>query len=403
MSAATTVDRFAVSRPVPSGTPIPPAPARTDRLERVTLPSARTDRLFFAQVREDPLLEIEALGPLQDARVVVVSSGGCTAFSLLASGASQVTAVDLNSTQNHLLELKAAALRRLTMPEIMSFFGLARGTRERRSRTYWTIRPSLTDAAADFWDAHQRLLGRGALACGVSERFIDSVARVIRIFIHGPREIETLLLLGSLEEQREFFDRRWNSRRWKALFPLLINRWTFDRAFDPGFFRSVDNPSFAAHFRGLLQHALCEVPVRNNYFLHQMLRGTYPLGAPGGAPPYLERTHREVLRAKLDSLRLVDGGYAEYLATCPDSSIDALAISNICEWLDQRGIDQLFEQIVRAAKPGARFCFRNFVGHTEIPERFRGVVVEDVAAGREAILRDRSCLQARIAICRIDK
>jgi len=69
----------------------------------------------------------------------------------------------------------------------------------------------------------------------------------------------------------------------------------------------------------------------------------------------------------------------------------------------QQGIDQLFEQVVRVAKPGARFCFRNFVGHTEIPERFRNGIVEDEEAGRRAILGDRSCLQARIVICRIVK
>ena len=386
-----------------------PAPAsvqqveRIDRIERVVLPGAREDRLFFAQVREDPLLEIDALGPLPGARVVVVSSGGCTAFSLLAAGAAEVVAVDLNSSQNHLVELKAAAMRRLTMPEITSFFGVARGAPDRRARTYRTIRPFLGDRAAEYWDAHQRMLGRGALACGVTEQFVGAVATVLKLFIHGPRMVDRLLSLGSLEEQRDFFERRWNSRRWRALFPLLLNRWTFNRTYQPEFFREVENPSFARHFRALLEHALCDVPVRTNYFLHQMLRGTYPTRVPNGVPPYLERTGREVLRAKLGALKLVDGGYAEYLATSPESSMDALAISNICEWLDASGIDELFEQVVRVARPGARFCFRNFVGHTDIPARFRPLILEDVAAGKAAILRDRSCLQSRIAICRIEK
>jgi S-adenosylmethionine-diacylglycerol 3-amino-3-carboxypropyl transferase len=376
---------------------------RIDRIDRTVLRGAREDRLFFAQVREDPLLEIEALGPLPGARVVVVSSGGCTALSLLAAGAGEVTAVDLNSAQNNLVELKAAALRRLTMPEIMSFFGVARGTPDRRARTYTTIRPFLGERAAAYWDAHQSMLGRGALACGVTEQFIGVVARVVKLFIHAPGVVDRLLSLGSLEEQRDFFERRWNSRRWRMLFPLLLNRWTFNRAYEPEFFRQVENPSFAAHFRGLLAHALCDVPVRSNYFLHQILRGTYPTRVQNGVPPYLERTGQEVLRASLDSLKLVDGGYAEYLASCPESSVDALAISNICEWLDAGGVDQLFEQVVRVAKPGARFCFRNFVGHTEIPPRFRDFVIENVDAGRAAILRDRSCLQSRIAICRIEK
>ena len=376
---------------------------RRDRISRSELPGSREDRLFFAQVREDPRLEIDALAPLHDAKVVVVSSGGCTALSLLAAGAARVTAVDLNASQNHLVELKVAALRRLTMPEIMSFFGVARGTPERRVRTYETIRPLLSGRAVDFWDAHQSMLERGALACGVSEQFISMVVKVVKLFIHGRRKIERLLSLESLEQQREFFDREWNTRRWRLLFPALLNRWTFNRTYDPAFFREVENPSFAAHFQQLLEHALCDVPVRSNYFLHQMLLGTYPNRVPDGVPPYLERTQREILRTRLDCLELVDGGYSEYLATQEDSSIDAMALSNICEWLDQTGIDRLFEQVVRVSKPGARMCFRNFVGHTEIPERFRDTIVEDSDAGKRAILSDRSCLQSRIVICRIVK
>src|SRR3954469_1764742 len=135
MSVATSIEARNAWRESPALAPFASFSDRVDRLERTVLSGARLDRLFFAQVREDPLLEIEALGPLTDARVVVVSSGGCTALSLLASGAGEVVAVDLNTTQNHLVELKTAALRSLTTPEIMSFFGVARGTAERPCRT----------------------------------------------------------------------------------------------------------------------------------------------------------------------------------------------------------------------------------------------------------------------------
>jgi len=369
---------------------------------RTVLRDAKEDRLFFAQVREDPLLEIQALAPLSDARVVVVASGGCTAFSLIASGAKEVVAVDLNSTQNHLVELKAVALKRLVTPELMSFLGVAPGTPRRRARTYAMLRPYLSDAATRFWDSNEAMLGRGALCCGVSERFIAAVVGVVKHLIHREKNVERLLRLDGLDQQREFFAEVWNSRRWKLLFPLLLNRWTFNRTYDPGFFREVENPSFAAHFRRLLEHALCEVPVRTNYFLHQMLAGTYPHDVPGGVPPYLERSRREFVRSRLDRLQLVDGGYAQYLETCDDETVDAFALSNIGEWLDPEGIDLLFEQVVRVARPGARVSFRNFVGHTSIPERFRSAIV-DSGAGEEAIKRDRSCLQSRIVICRVEK
>ena len=52
--------------------------------------------------------------------------------------------------------------------------------------------------------------------------------------------------------------------------------------------------------------------------------------------------------------------------------------------------------------PGARFVFRNFVGWTEVPERWREVVVEDRAAGEALISGDRSAVQRRIAVCRVE-
>jgi len=84
-------------------------------------------------------------------------------------------------------------------------------------------------------------------------------------------------------------------------------------------------------------------------------------------------------------------------------SLKGPGFSTIPSALDQSAIDRLFEQVVRVAKPGARLFFRNFVGHTEIPERFRNSIIEDRDAGERAILRDRSCLQSRIVICRIAK
>ena len=54
------------------------------RQRRFQLESFRRDRLYFAQVREDPNLEIGFLEPTADSTYVVVGSGGCTALSLLA-------------------------------------------------------------------------------------------------------------------------------------------------------------------------------------------------------------------------------------------------------------------------------------------------------------------------------
>lgn len=375
------------------------APPRPGLLRRTRLPSARTDKLYFAQVREEPLLEIEALEPRDDRTFVVVSSGGCTALSLLARGAGKVVAVDLNATQNHLVALKAAALQSVDRENLIAFLGAGTMNPAVRLVNYATLRRLLDPAATAYWDANQSMIERGVLNGGVSERFIRLVAGVIRALVHPKSRIDRLLACRSLDEQRELYHREWNNRRWRMLFSILLSRRAFDRAYDPRFFENVSNPSFAAHFRKLLEHALCEIPVATNYFLHHMLRGNYPVGIDGGLPPYLEPARY----TWTGNLELVDGGFAEYLATCEDDSVDGFALSNICEWLNDGQVTELFSQVERVAKPDARVCFRNFVGHTEVPPAFRSSIQEDRDAGIAAISRDRSCLQSRIAICRVEK
>jgi S-adenosylmethionine-diacylglycerol 3-amino-3-carboxypropyl transferase len=372
---------------------------RSELLLRTRLPGARNDKLYFAQVREDPLLEIAALDPWDDGTYVVVSSGGCTALSLLARGAGKVVAVDLNATQNHLVAFKAAAIQSVDRENLFAFLGAGTMNPAVRLVNYATLRRLLDPAAAAYWDANQSMIARGVLNAGVSERFIRLVAIVIRAVVHPKSRIDRLLACRSLDEQRTLYYREWNNRRWRMLFGILLSRRAFDRAYDPAFFDNVTNPSFAAHFRKLFEHALSEIPVATNYFLHHMLRGKYPVDVEGGLPPYLESG---ALTGEED-LELVDGGYAEFLATCEDESVDGFALSNICEWLNEEQIAELFSQVERVAKPGARVCFRNFVGHTEVPAAFRSSIREDREAGIAAISRDRSCLQSRIAICRVEK
>ncbi|HWC45615.1 MAG TPA: DUF3419 family protein, partial [Casimicrobiaceae bacterium] len=254
---------------------------------RVSLPSAVDDRLYFAQVREDPRAEIAALDPGPDDSLVVVGSGGCTALSLVAASAGQVTAVDVNRTQNHIIELKLAAVAALSRDETLAFLGATDAPTRNRLETFLTLRPLLTTAARTYWDAHLPLVDAGILGAGVTERFIRMLVRALSLLVHPRSRLERMLACESLEAQRALFEREWNTRRWRLFFQLLLNRRVFRRTYDAAFFAHLERPSFAEHFRRCAEHALTELPVRDNYFLHHMITGRYPAGVENGVPPYL--------------------------------------------------------------------------------------------------------------------
>lgn len=362
---------------------------------RTRLPDAAEDALHFAQVREDPELEILALAVGADQTAVVVGSGGCTVLSLLAAGAGRIVAVDVNPAQNHVLELKLAAVTGLSRGRAVRFLGGWPMPATARLAAYRRIRDRLTTEARGYWDARPRAVARGVLEAGKTERYLRASARLLRL-IHPRGRIERLLACASVEEQRGLYEGEWNNRRWRALFVLVGGKAALKRVYRPDFFRHAGEARYAGHFRERLEHTLTRIPVAGNYFLHQLLTGRYPAD-PEALPRYLACPGG--LDGATERLRIVDGGFAGCLATMPDCSVDAFALSNICEWMPPAEVDALFAEIHRTARPGARVVFRNFVGWTEVPERWRGSIPEDRVAGEALMTGDRSLFQRRIAPC----
>ena len=368
-------------------------------LDRTALTDAIEGPLMFAQVREDPCVEMQALAPALPGTIVVVSSGGCTALSLLSAGGRHVVGVDLSRAQNHLVELKCAAVRGLERLEAIAFLGGQPMPPLRRRRLYGVLAPLLSAEARAYWNGHAAAIERGVLRAGRSERFIGLVASIVARAVVRSGGVDAMLDAQTVDAQREIFAHAWAGWRWRTFFSVLLNRWVFARAYHPAFFEHVENPSFARHFRGLAERALTELPTRDNYFLHEMLTGRYPVGEPLGVPPYL--TPRGVARASDagQTLSLVDGSMTRYLQSCQPRSIDGFALSNIAEWLDAEELDALFGEVARTARPGARVIFRNFVGWTDVPERWRNIIVERPGYGERLIQRDRSLVQHRAVVC----
>jgi S-adenosylmethionine-diacylglycerol 3-amino-3-carboxypropyl transferase len=374
----------------------------TRPLTRTAVPGAKADKLFFAQVREDPLLELTALEGCLDGPLVIVSSGGCTALSLVAAGASDVVAVDLNRTQNHVVELKAVALAELGPAGALPFVGGLHATAEDRSVTYDRLRERLSLDARAYWDGRRRAVTRGILTAGKTDRFARTIFGAVRWLVHPRRRIDALFACASLEEQQELYREQWDNRRWRAMFQILFNRFVWNRVLDPAFFENTDTPSFAAFFHDQIEHSLTEVPTPTNYFLHHLLRGSYPVTVPDGVPPYLDECRAEALGAVAERLTLVDAPFLDYLRRRDDASVAGFSLSNICEWFGDDEFDQLLTEIVRTARPGARLCLRNFLGWSEIPERWRGQV-HRLPLGDDLIGQDRSMVQRVFIVCDITK
>jgi S-adenosylmethionine-diacylglycerol 3-amino-3-carboxypropyl transferase len=312
-----------------------------------------------------------------------------------------VAAIYLNSSHNHLVELKSAALRSFPAGDARAFLGAVPASAAERERAYAALADGLSPGARAYWDARRKAIADGVLSAGVTEKFLRAIVLAVRLLIHPLSRMRRLLAYGDLEGQIRFFEKEWDTPRWRFLFYLLLNRAVFNRTYHPGFFANVENPGFSRHFRGLFERTLRHQPGRANYFLHFLVLGRYDPTVPDALPPYLE-DGGAAAAGSAERLLLADATFTEYLRAQAASSLDGYSLSNIGEWHDAAMLEDLFAEILRTAKPGAVLCFRNFVGWTDVPARFAAHFPLD-PAGDDLIKKDRSLMQSRFAFCRIRK
>lgn len=364
--------------------------------------------LVYNACWEDPRLDIAAMEPGPDDRILVITSAGCNALEYVIAGAGHVSAVDINPIQNALLELKLSGIRALAYDDFFDIFG--RGRSSRWHELYNDVlQHDLPPSIRRFWAS------RSALFNGESRRrsfyFHGSAglfAWIVNQHINrqpGMRDVMNLLLnAASLSEQRALFDQhqvakrlitpliRWFLKRDTALAMLGVPR-AQRRQLDENYPGGI-----VAFIEDRLTEVLTAVPLVDNYFWRVYLTGEY---TPDCCPGYLTRDGFHFLKnGAVDRVTThtatVSGLLQQYQAT-----YTRFVLLDHMDWLWSTAPQALADEwqaILHAAAPGARCLWRSAGFSMEflnrLPVRDSGRTVgdhlqyhPDVSAGLHA--RDR--------------
>ena len=349
--------------------------------------------LLFGMSWEDPASDRLALQIQPGESVVTIGSGGCNTLALLLEDPGGIFAVDINPCQSHLLELKRAAIRRLDFDDLHAFLGLKQT--KNRADMFQSLASALSAPALAYWRSRPSAIEGGVVYQGRYERFLRHFRRLLRL-TQGTKRIEGLFKCQSLEDQRCYFDRVWNTVQWRTLFQLLFNKHVLARrGLSADYFHFDDgSASFADSFFQRSRRAIRHIPIATNYFLAQYLLGWYT--SPDSAPAYLQKESFPIIRQRLNRIEIITGDLKVWLAGRPANSIDRVSLSNICELMNTGETARTFEQVARTARPGARICFRNLMIPREVPQNLRETIQLLEPESRELLQRDRSFVYSRV-------
>lgn len=351
---------------------------------------AAFDSIRYAQCWEDADLLVAAHAGAPGRNFVSVASAGDNSLALLILNPARVVAVDLNPVQLHCLALRVAAYRSLNHPELLELMGSR--TSERRAALYHRCREALAPPSRDWWDARQELITPGIGAVGRFERYFRLFRRYVLPLVHSRRKVLALLEPREADQRRHFYEREWNTWRWRLLFRLFFSRrimgWL---GRDPAFFRHVEG-RVADQVLARTEYALTELAPAENPYLHWILTGRHGEHLPLA----LREEHFETIRARLDRLEWRTAS-VEAVADELDG-VDGFNLSNIFEYMSESAAGGLIGALARTLNPGGRLVYWNLFAPRHRPESLADRLTPERDRAEQLFAGDKAFFYGRLVV-----
>ncbi len=354
-------------------------------------------RLSYSFGNEDWSTEQKALQLKSTDRVVCITASGDRPLHLLLGNVAEVVSVDANPFQNELLRLKIAALRTWDYDTYLTFLG-ANHHKDRRE-LFNVLLSHLSETSVAFWKKHYALIDKGILYQGKTERCCSIVAAALSL-TRG-RKVRKLFAFDDLEAQQRFLRDEWNTPLWKAMVGFSLHP-KVTRLFiqDPGLYAHLgQNIKPSAYILDRMNASLHRLLARENVIVSLTFAGKV---FPEGYPPYLQREASKYIKEQMHKISPVDSEIHAYLSKAPKEHFDAFSLSDVVSFISRDQFTSLLQEIVRTARPGARFCIRQFMSDYQIPDYLNAHFQREAALERELEQEDR-CFVYRFMVGTVQK
>ncbi len=351
-------------------------------------------KLVFTQNWEDPESDHAALKIKTGDTVFAITSGACNVLGFLLFDPAIIYSVDINPAQSCILELKIAAIKVLDFEEFIAFSGIKKCGD--RIALYHRIKPTLGREAQAFWTTHERIIKDGFFMNGKYERFIRIAGKFMTL-LQGKSNVRKLFIEKSVQEQEQYYDQVWNTKRFHYLFKVIFNkRMLARRGLVADYFHFDDgSKSFAESFYNRSKKAFRNIPIKGNYFLSLYLLGKYRDETE--VPAYLKKENYAIIKSRIGRIKFSTAEAQEWLDTMPDESINCFALSNICELMSEKDTSRLFTSVSRTGSKWARVIFRNLMIPREVPDDLKSVIIKDEILSKNIQFNDRSFVYGKVA------
>ncbi len=324
------------------------------------------DILRYANCWEDADILLEGLQPQPDSRILSIASAGDNSFSMLTTNPQVVVAVDINKIQLHLVALKKAAIQKLSYEETLEFFGFRNS--DKRLLLFEEIKSLLAGECSAYWQKNLHLIQKGIIHQGKFEKYFQLFSHKILPLVHSKKTIALLLMNKSAEAQKEFYQKHWNSWRWRLLFKIFFGKYimgSFGRA--PEFLQEV-KINVGSYIFKKAEAQLQNISAQHNFILQ------YNLLADFGnmLPHYLRPENFRLIKQNIQRLQIRQGFIEDVEAQ--EGTFHYLCLSNIFEYMNEKTFEQSAAKLIGLCGKSGRIAYWNLM----VPRKISTVLPDKV-------------------------
>ncbi len=335
----------------------------------------------YANCWEDADVLMEGLNVQEGDKILSIGSAGDNSFSLLSANPELVVAVDVNKVQLYLIALKKASFECLSYEELLAFLGFRES--DTRTDTFLKMKPFMEQVVFDYWCEQLPLIQKGVITCGKFERYFQTFSQKVLPLIHSKKKVHQLFAPKNEASQTHFYQKKWNTWRWKALFKIFFSRFVMGKwGRDPEFLKEVEVPVSDYIFEKAAQE-LAHPKAQDNHILR------YNLTASFGdlLPHYLRPENFEQIKSNLHKLHLVEGYAQEGIRQF--GSFDRMNLSNIFEYMNPLIFQNTAKELLAALRKGGRIAYWNLMVPRQISQLFPEYMTHLNELSQQLMQRDK--------------
>ena len=316
---------------------------------------AKFDIIRYAQVWEDAEILLEALKIKPTDNVLSIASAGENALSMLTREPNKVYAIDLNENQIYCTELKKIAYKYLDYDECMEFIGVFDS--ERRINTYNEIKNHLSKDTQGYFDQNTDVINKGIIHCGKFENYFHIFGQKVLPLIHNKKTRAELLEKKSKQARIDFYNNKWNNRRWKFLFKIFFSRAVMGKlGRDKAFFRYV-SVNVPEHILERTKYAITQLDTSTNSYLHYIINSRYDNVLPVA---YREENFDKI-KKNIDKLIILKESVETFINRKDVKSVDKYNLSDIFEYMSEEDMVKIVEKILEKSPKGSIIAYWNML------------------------------------------